>query len=127
MYVCESYLLSLATLEMYPVDLHITMDPHSLCSKPSVIFRGALNRNLAIRFAYLKLSLMSSQSQTIQIGEGPLIAYIGSQKLMEFKHSIAGYICYDDGCHLRKFARNPCRSQVSAVSRQITEKETRCT
>lgn len=34
-----------------------------------------------------------------------------------------GYICYDDGCHLRKFARNPCRSQVTATSKLIAEKD----
>ena len=37
--------------------------------------------------------------------------------------SFLAYICYDDGCHLRKFAKNPIRSQVSTVSKQIAEKD----
>lgn len=33
------------------------------------------------------------------------------------------YVCYDDGCHLRRFARNSKRSQVSKESALIAEKE----
>ena len=29
----------------------------------------------------------------------------------------AEYICYDDGCHLQKYARNPCRSEMTATSK----------
>lgn len=32
------------------------------------------------------------------------------------------YICYDDGCHLRKFATNPVR-QVGIMRKQIAEKD----
>ena len=27
-----------------------------------------------------------------------------------------GYICYDDGCHLRKFAQNPTRREISPTA-----------
>jgi len=30
-----------------------------------------------------------------------------------------GYIIYDDGCHLRKFARNPCRKDTTSTSEQL--------
>jgi len=30
-----------------------------------------------------------------------------------------GYIIYDDGCHLRKFARNPCRKDTTSTSQQL--------
>jgi len=29
-----------------------------------------------------------------------------------------GYIIYDDGCHLQKFARNPCRKDTTSTSQQ---------
>ena len=34
----------------------------------------------------------------------------------------AEYVCYDDGCHLRKFARNPNRADISRES-QILAKQ----
>ena len=37
--------------------------------------------------------------------------------------SCAGYICYDDGCHLRKFARNPVRAEASTESKLIALQE----
>ena len=32
-------------------------------------------------------------------------------------------ICYDDGCHLRKFSRHPTRSVLSEVTKKISEIE----
>ena len=29
------------------------------------------------------------------------------------------YICYDDGCHLKKFAENPCRSAITPTAQKI--------
>lgn len=33
------------------------------------------------------------------------------------------FICYDDGCHLRKFAQHPKRRDVSAVANRISKIE----
>ena len=33
------------------------------------------------------------------------------------------YICYDDGCHLRRFARNPVRSQLTSTTIQLAQVE----
>ena len=33
------------------------------------------------------------------------------------------YICYDDGCHLRKFARNPCRSDITPTAKKLASLE----
>lgn len=32
-----------------------------------------------------------------------------------------GYICYDDGCHLKRFAQNSVRSDVSAIAKFIAQ------
>ena len=32
----------------------------------------------------------------------------------------AEYICYDDGCHLRKYARKPCRSEMTVTSKVMS-------
>ena len=34
-----------------------------------------------------------------------------------------GFICYNDGCHLRKFAQNPVRSGLSETTKKISEIE----
>ena len=34
-----------------------------------------------------------------------------------------GYICYDDGCHLRKFARNPSRKDVTPTAKRLASLE----
>ena len=31
------------------------------------------------------------------------------------------YICYDDGCHLRKYAANPCRCGLTATTRILSK------
>ena len=31
----------------------------------------------------------------------------------------SGIICYDDGCHLRKYTRNPIRSQLSVAATKL--------
>ena len=31
------------------------------------------------------------------------------------------YICYDDGCHLRKYAVNPCRCDITPTTRILSE------
>ena len=28
-----------------------------------------------------------------------------------------GYICYDDGCHLKKYAMNPCRKELTSTTK----------
>ena len=33
------------------------------------------------------------------------------------------FICYDDGCHLRKYARHDSRKDVTAVTKQLAEME----
>lgn len=33
------------------------------------------------------------------------------------------FMCYDDGCHLRKFAQNPARSTLSDTTKKISEIE----
>ena len=33
------------------------------------------------------------------------------------------YICYDDGCHLRKYARNPVQSQLTPSAVQLSQIE----
>ena len=32
-----------------------------------------------------------------------------------------GYICYDDGCHLRKYARNSCRCNQTSITKALAE------
>ena len=34
-----------------------------------------------------------------------------------------GFVCYDDGCHLHKFARNPSRSSLTATASRIANLE----
>ena len=34
-----------------------------------------------------------------------------------------GFVCYDDGCHLRKFSRNPVRSSLTTTAVKIAELE----
>lgn len=34
--------------------------------------------------------------------------------------SHAGYICYDDGCHLRKYSTNPCRCDLTPTTQLIS-------
>ena len=36
-------------------------------------------------------------------------------------HTLVGHICYDDGCHLRKYARNPCRSSQTSTAKILSE------
>ena len=33
------------------------------------------------------------------------------------------FVCYDDGCHLRQYARNPCRSQITPCSAKLANVE----
>ncbi len=33
------------------------------------------------------------------------------------------YICYDDGCHLRKFARNPSRKDLTQTAKELATLE----
>ena len=48
--------------------------------------------------------------------------YVSKLFLWSLLHIInSGYICYDDGCHLRKFAQNPIRHEVNATSKQLAE------
>ena len=36
---------------------------------------------------------------------------------------ILEFICYDDGCHLRKFAQNPTRRNISGITNKLAEIE----
>ena len=36
---------------------------------------------------------------------------------------IIGYICYDDGCHLRRFAQNSMRKDLTPTSKFISSLE----
>ena len=31
------------------------------------------------------------------------------------------YVCYDDGCHLRKYAMNPCQCDVTQTTHILSE------
>ena len=35
-------------------------------------------------------------------------------------HLLAGYIIYDDGCHLKKFAQNPARRDVTRTAKRLS-------
>ena len=32
---------------------------------------------------------------------------------------VTGIVCYDDGCHLRRYARNPIRSKLSIATTKL--------
>lgn len=32
-----------------------------------------------------------------------------------------GYICYDDGCHLKKYIQNPCRSNITKTAQVMAK------
>lgn len=32
-----------------------------------------------------------------------------------------GYICYDDGCHLKRYAMNPCRCDQTPTTKILSE------
>ena len=32
-----------------------------------------------------------------------------------------GYICYDDSCHLKKYAMNPCRKELTFITKILSE------
>lgn len=34
---------------------------------------------------------------------------------------LTGYICYDDGCHLSKYATNPCRRDLTPITQAISQ------
>ena len=34
---------------------------------------------------------------------------------------IIGYLCYDDGCHLKKFANNPIRKDLTQIAKQLSK------
>ena len=36
-------------------------------------------------------------------------------------HFLTGYICYDDGCHLSKYATNPCRRDLTPTTQAISQ------
>ena len=50
----------------------------------------------------------------ISAGLGKHACDINEQSMAK---SNAAYICYDDGCHLRKFCRNPVRRELSDTSK----------
>ena len=31
------------------------------------------------------------------------------------------FICYDDGCHLKRFAQNPIRSNITSTAKKISD------
>lgn len=38
-------------------------------------------------------------------------------------HMLIEYICYDDGCHLRKFARHPSRRDITVTAQKLASME----
>ena len=38
-----------------------------------------------------------------------------------------GSICYDDGCHLKKYAMNPSRRELTSTTKVLSELWTKCT
>ena len=45
-----------------------------------------------------------------------------SEAYSTFVHSVE-FICYDDGCHLRKFSQNPVRSTLTDITVHIAKME----
>ena len=45
----------------------------------------------------------------------------GREVLYNVHILITGYIVYDDGCHLKKFATNPVRSCLTPTAKKIAE------
>ena len=43
--------------------------------------------------------------------------------LFTLKSTHLEFICYDDGCHLRKFARNPVRNNLTPASTLLSKLE----
>ena len=43
--------------------------------------------------------------------------------IMVVRHVCIGYVCYDDGCHLRKFARHPSRKDITETAKHIASLE----
>ena len=58
-----------------------------------------------------------NQSQTATISKD----YQYNCRVVIWDHT--GFVCYDDGCHLRKFARNPSRSSLTATASRIADLE----
>ena len=69
-------------------------------------FQSALHNNSAFK-------ILDSLSQNIVILLGKSFLYFIQ----------VTYICYDDGCHLRKFARNPIRKDLTPTSKKIASLE----
>ena len=46
--------------------------------------------------------------------------YKHSKNHIPIMHNLE-YICYDDGCHLRKYATNPCRCGLTATTKILSE------
>lgn len=44
-----------------------------------------------------------------------IIVYVIHYKLLDFVE----YICYDDGCHLRKYVQNPKRSHLTCTAEKM--------
>ena len=40
-----------------------------------------------------------------------------------FTSPITEFVCYDDGCHLKNFARNPCRAHLTPISAKLASLE----
>lgn len=50
------------------------------------------------------------------------IILIVNNLLVTFENTIclcAGVICYDDACHLKKFAQNPVRSDLTEIAKRL--------
>ena len=51
-----------------------------------------------------------------------------NKRLQNYNHYVmyfyyVEFVCYDDGCHLRRYARNPCRSQITPCSAKLASIE----
>ena len=47
--------------------------------------------------------------------------HYGEMKLTSRMYTTAGFVCYDDGCHLKKYAPHRDRKMMTATAKRLTE------
>ena len=58
-------------------------------------------------------SVAANLGEHIHVG---IILYLGVSVVIQH---ITDYICYDDGCHQRKFCQNPVRRELTSTTQQM--------
>ena len=64
-----------------------------------------------------------NQRQTASISKNYNNVVNKVYNIILYVHLSAGFVCYDDGCHLRKFARNPAHAGLTATTSKTAELE----